>query len=275
MDPLGGKARFWPWVALPSDGDPISEEVSGFQRIFVDYMGSNQALEGSAYWEQWVSNSAVCQPKPRNPFTTYVDPSPGFKNIPTVLGPMARSVEDIELASRVVFGRSADYSSVPVPYREVKPEQKLKFGYYFNDGMARITPACHRAVSETVEALRKQGHECVEFELPSCVLVTRLRCVSEPSHYFPQLGKHLKCLRPSRQHSGIRNSSEIKAQIQRCGLESYDRLHLANLFPQDPSLELVVAYVPREHLALSFLYQAPNPPPLRPQDSCTLWLGGT
>ena len=91
---------------------------------------------------------------------------------------MARSVEDIELASRVVFGRSANYSSVPVPYREVKLEQKLKFGYYFNDGMARITPACYRAVSETVEALRKQGHDCVEFELPSGVFVICLQCVS-------------------------------------------------------------------------------------------------
>ena len=81
---------------------------------------------------------------------------------------MARSVEDIELASRVVFGTFANHSSAPVPYREVKTEQKLKFGYYFNDGMTRITPACHRAVSETVEALRKQGHECIEFEIPSC-----------------------------------------------------------------------------------------------------------
>ena len=80
---------------------------------------------------------------------------------------MARSVEDIEIASRVVFGKSANYSSAPVPYREVKLGRKLKFGYYFNDGMAQITPACSRAVSETVEALRKQGHECVEFELPS------------------------------------------------------------------------------------------------------------
>ncbi|KAF9786269.1 amidase signature enzyme [Thelephora terrestris] len=96
-----------------------------------------------------------------------VDPSPGFKGITTVLGPMARSVQDVELASRVVFGKSADYSSAPVLYRGVQLAQKLKFGYYFNDGMARITPACRRAVSETVEALRRQGHECIEFELPS------------------------------------------------------------------------------------------------------------
>ena len=110
-----------------------------------------------------------------------VDPNPGFKNIPTVLGPMARTVEDIEIASRVVFGKSANYSSAPVPYREVKLGQKLKFGYYFNDGMARITPACRRAVSETVEALRKQGHECVEFELPSRALPTCPSCFSDPS----------------------------------------------------------------------------------------------
>lgn len=120
-------------------------------------------------------------PKSRNMFTPCVDPIPGFKNIPTVLGPMTRSVEDIELVSRVVFGGVADYCSVPVPYREVKPEQKLKFGYYFNDGMALITPACRRAVSEAVKALRKQGHDCVEFELPSCVSVTCLQCVSQSS----------------------------------------------------------------------------------------------
>lgn len=157
-------------------------------------MGSNRVLEESAYWEQWVSNLVVCAPKPRNSFTIPVDPCPGFKSIPTVLGPMARSVEDIELASRVVFGRSTNGSSVPVPYREVKLKQKLKFGYYFNYGMARITPPCHRAVSETVEALRKQGHECVEFELPSRVSVACLECISESSHCLLQLIKRLRCI---------------------------------------------------------------------------------
>jgi Asp-tRNA(Asn)/Glu-tRNA(Gln) amidotransferase A subunit family amidase len=105
--------------------------------------------------------------KPHNRFTLDVGPSPWFKTIPTVLGPIARSVEDIELASRVVFGKSANHSSAPVLYREVNLERKLKFGYYFDDGMARTTPVCRRAVTETIEALRKQGHECVEFELPS------------------------------------------------------------------------------------------------------------
>ena len=30
----------------------------------------------------------------------------------------------------------------------------------------KSSPACQRAVLETVDALRKQGHECVEIELP-------------------------------------------------------------------------------------------------------------
>jgi amidase len=34
------------------------------------------------------------------------------------------------------------------------------------DHYVKASPACKRAVLETVEALRKQGHECVEFDLP-------------------------------------------------------------------------------------------------------------
>jgi amidase len=34
------------------------------------------------------------------------------------------------------------------------------------DGYVKASPACARAVLETVEALRKKGHECVEFDVP-------------------------------------------------------------------------------------------------------------
>ena len=36
------------------------------------------------------------------------------------------------------------------------------------DGTVKGSPACHRAVLETVEALRKAGHECVEIVPPDC-----------------------------------------------------------------------------------------------------------
>lgn len=57
---------------------------------------------------------------------------PGFEAIHEVKGPMARSVEDIELACRVLFGRTDhSYDDLPpIPYRDVSLPEKLKFGYY-------------------------------------------------------------------------------------------------------------------------------------------------
>lgn len=81
---------------------------------------------------------------------------------------MGRSVADLELACRVVFDASIALSRVesllPLPFREVTLPAKLKFGYYTTDGFCRASPASRRAVLESVEALRKLGHECVEFE---------------------------------------------------------------------------------------------------------------
>jgi amidase len=69
-----------------------------------------------------------------------------------------------------------------LPFREVQLPPKLKFGYYTSgkwislyqeprtnlvlDGFIKASPACKRAVLETIEALRRNGHECVEITLP-------------------------------------------------------------------------------------------------------------
>lgn len=34
------------------------------------------------------------------------------------------------------------------------------------DGFAKASPAAARAVTETVEALKAQDHECIEIEIP-------------------------------------------------------------------------------------------------------------
>ena len=41
------------------------------------------------------------------------------------------------------------------------------------DGVVKGSPACHRAVLETVEALRKAGHECVEINPPDGAFTSR------------------------------------------------------------------------------------------------------
>ncbi|EJD07629.1 amidase signature enzyme [Fomitiporia mediterranea MF3/22] len=93
-------------------------------------------------------------------------PVPGFEAITTVIGPMARSVEDVELASRVLFGASRpSFEPLPsLPYHEPILPKKLRFGYYTSDLFVKASPACSRAVMEAVEALRKAGHECIEFQ---------------------------------------------------------------------------------------------------------------
>ncbi|KAL1941132.1 hypothetical protein VTO73DRAFT_7344 [Trametes versicolor] len=92
---------------------------------------------------------------------------PGFEGIHTVAGPMGRSVDDIELGARLVFGKMGDdFDPAPLPYRDPQMPAKLRFGFYLSDNFVKPSPACQRAVREAVDALRKAGHECIEFELP-------------------------------------------------------------------------------------------------------------
>lgn len=78
-----------------------------------------------------------------------------------------RSCEDVELACRVLFGVPGESHELDVslPFKEPTPlPNKLRFGYYTADNFIKTSPACVRAVTQTVEALRKQGHECIEFD---------------------------------------------------------------------------------------------------------------
>ncbi|GAA5870709.1 hypothetical protein JCM1840_006781 [Sporobolomyces johnsonii] len=144
---------------LASDGSPMGfgSDVGGSLRIPCHYSGC----------------FALKPCFGRFPAADCRDTNPGFEAIKSSMGPMGRSVADVELASRVMLDASVESARtealVPLPYREVKLPEKLKFGYYLTDGFCHASPACERAVLETVEALRKQGHECVEFTPPSPV----------------------------------------------------------------------------------------------------------
>ncbi|KAJ7497706.1 amidase signature domain-containing protein, partial [Mycena latifolia] len=90
---------------------------------------------------------------------------PGFDGIKSVCGPMARCMDDLELACRVSFGAPGTFRNLPpVPFREVNLPKKLRFGYYTSDGVMKASPACIRAVEKTINALEIAGHECVELD---------------------------------------------------------------------------------------------------------------
>ncbi|KAI0278662.1 amidase signature domain-containing protein, partial [Russula brevipes] len=171
----GGEAAL-----LAADGAAlgVGSDVGGSIRIPSGYCGIFGLKPGQA----------------RVAFGGTVGPNPGFEAVRPVAGPMGRSVEDLERMARVLFGvrsGSQDYFPAPVPYRDVTLPEKLRFGYYLNDGAVKGSPACHRAVLETAEALRKAGHECVEIEPPDSAQALRLFTGISSADGYQKLTEHL------------------------------------------------------------------------------------
>ncbi|BGP15819.1 hypothetical protein JCM10213_005697 [Rhodosporidiobolus nylandii] len=149
----GGEAAL-----LASDGSPlgIGSDVGGSLRIPSHFSGcfSLKPCHGRI-------SSAGCATS-----------NPGSSVISSSMGGMGRCVEDVELVHKVLIDAAPRLvedgeALVPTPWREVQLPKKLRFGYFLNDGFCRASPACQRAVLETVDALRKKSHECVEFVPPN------------------------------------------------------------------------------------------------------------
>ncbi|TEB22360.1 amidase signature enzyme [Coprinellus micaceus] len=65
-----------------------------------------------------------------------------------------------------------DHTCIPLPWRSINLQdegRKLKWGIMWDDGAIPPTPACRRALSTVAAALRKQGHEVVDFHPPDIV----------------------------------------------------------------------------------------------------------
>jgi Asp-tRNA(Asn)/Glu-tRNA(Gln) amidotransferase A subunit family amidase len=85
--------------------------------------------------------------------------------IPPVNGPLAKSVEDLALISEIWANESTKYDpeSVPMPWKkDVKLPAKLKFGYFTDTDLLRVTPPVRRAMNDAVALLKAAGHEMVE-----------------------------------------------------------------------------------------------------------------
>ena len=84
---------------------------------------------------------------------------------------MATCVDDLVLVLRELLVDEAwtqDPDLVPLPLdaSALGATTPLRVGYYVDDGFVLASPACARAVEETVAALRAAGHDCVEFAPP-------------------------------------------------------------------------------------------------------------
>ncbi|WWD17676.1 hypothetical protein CI109_102117 [Kwoniella shandongensis] len=122
------------------------------------------------------SYSGVCGLKPvkgRWPTKGQRSATPGFEGIQGIVGPMGRNVDDLAFGARNMLTLAQESTAringeqlIHMPWKEVELPKKLRVGYFTEDNCIKASPACVRAVEESVAALRKAGHEVVRFEPP-------------------------------------------------------------------------------------------------------------
>lgn len=93
----------------------------------------------------------------------------GQEVVPSVIGPLATSLEDIELLTKTVVESEAwklDPKVVPIPWRDMSHlrKEKLRFAVMWWDGMVMVHPPVTRALSKVVNALTGAGHEIIEYD---------------------------------------------------------------------------------------------------------------
>jgi Asp-tRNA(Asn)/Glu-tRNA(Gln) amidotransferase A subunit family amidase len=107
--------------------------------------------------------SGICGLKPtpgRIPITGHWPESGGPFALLGVVGPMARTIEDVELMFRAVAGfDSGDPMASPIPRREVGDDElkHLTIGYFEEHPEAPVTPETRSAARKAVSALGDAG----------------------------------------------------------------------------------------------------------------------
>jgi amidase len=80
---------------------------------------------------------------------------------------MAKTLDDIVLYSKTVVDSEPwlyDPKCLPILWRSVQPKRRLKLAVLWNDGMVMPTPPVQRALKETVERLKRAGHDIVDWD---------------------------------------------------------------------------------------------------------------
>jgi Asp-tRNA(Asn)/Glu-tRNA(Gln) amidotransferase A subunit family amidase len=113
--------------------------------------------------------SGICGLKPtpgRIPSTGHFPTSVGPFALLGVVGPMARTVADVQLLFEVIAGPDeGDPCAAPVLLKKIRAEdlRKIRIGYFEEDGRTPVTPETRVAVRNAAETLSRAGFEVVPF----------------------------------------------------------------------------------------------------------------
>jgi Asp-tRNA(Asn)/Glu-tRNA(Gln) amidotransferase A subunit family amidase len=113
--------------------------------------------------------SGICGLKPtpgRIPATGHFPASVGPFALLGVVGPMARTIEDLKVLFEVMQGPDdGDPSSVPVPVRWLQRDdlKKLRIGYFEDDGRTPVTVETRAALRTAAESLTRAGFRVEPF----------------------------------------------------------------------------------------------------------------
>jgi len=97
-------------------------------------------------------------------------PTEGQKLVTSSIGPLARDVDSLVLCCQALFSpimHKLDPTVCPLPFnfKVYQSKEKMRIGYYLDDGYMLPVPACQRAVIIAKEALLRSGHTLVPFSV--------------------------------------------------------------------------------------------------------------
>jgi amidase len=107
--------------------------------------------------------TGICALKPtagRIPASGHLPPCQGPFAFLGAIGPMARTVADLEIFFATLAGQdSSDPTSAPIPHRPVSLDdaKQITIGWFEDDGLVPVTQETRAAVQQAVRSLERQG----------------------------------------------------------------------------------------------------------------------
>lgn len=137
----------------------IGSDVAGSVRAPAHFSGCYSLRCSTGRWPKMGNNTSM----------------PGQEGIASVFSPMTRTLPDLVYFSQSLISMRPwmyDHTVHPMPWRTgdeaaAASKQTYKVGVMRTDGVVDPSPAVARALNETIEALRADGHEIQELIPPS------------------------------------------------------------------------------------------------------------